>query len=125
MFENPIHNSPIFERVLGVLAIGLALMLLAYGAHRIDGVQTAPDAGQHIAGDGCHGECPGELPDGGCADDCQYCGCCSTLAAAVGVDSFDACATTPLPRENPPQWRAWRPDGVSLRIFKPPRHLST
>ena len=84
----------------------------------------AQDADVPTVSDGCEDECPGELPDGECADDCQHCGCCGVGASSLPPAAVDLTSALVSSRASLPPLPSFVPTGVADGIFKPPRHDS-
>ena len=117
-------------RVLGTRLFGVVLTMLAVvvavtvSTPVAASTPAAGDASQTHAGDDCEDACPGELPDGHCAENCQYCACCGTFAFSV-LPSLVVVSSSLIPSaQNSLVLPSHMPTGVAAGIFKPPRHIS-
>jgi hypothetical protein len=132
--KHTLHIAPTFKLLLKVFVVMCAIFICAIEATPTAFAQSCDDGcgesdvrveAEAEADDPCAEPCPGESPeDGGCLDDCQYCSCCSTAATpALAGASMGYISNMPAFRGDLPPSFATIHGGISLRIFKPPRHL--
>ncbi|QDG50564.1 hypothetical protein FIV42_07400 [Persicimonas caeni] len=117
-------------RAFWLRLFGVALMVLAVGMTMSTSTPASAstlasyDAEKANSADPCESECPGELPDGECPDNCAHCGCCSAVAFSLLPTTIAVSAAPDPAGADSPPYPSVVPSDVTHGIFKPPQHSS-